>query len=103
MGEIVVKKVKNKKKENKTEIQTLGEYVIINKAPPEDISAGGIILEGVYQEIHEGTVKSVGKDVTEIEVGDTVLLPPMAGRVVNIRGYEAHILTQSEVMVKILD
>ena len=99
MEEIVVKK----KKVEEFKIESLGEYLVVRKAEAETISAGGIVLEGVSQEIFEGTVVSVGKDVEELSVGDVVLLPPMAGRTVNIRGNEVVVMTQKEVMVKLLD
>lgn len=93
---------KTKKKTELFDVVALGEYVVIKKAEAEDISAGGIILEGVQQEIYEGTVVSVGKEVKEISVGDLVLLPPMAGREVDIRGNKLFVMTQQEVMVKLV-
>tara|TARA_R110002020_G_scaffold80048_4_gene200018 strand:+ start:1957 stop:2256 length:300 start_codon:yes stop_codon:yes gene_type:complete len=99
MEETVVKS----KKVEKFDIEALGEYVVVKKAEAESISAGGIVLEGVSQDIHEATVHSVGSEVNLVSVGDVVLLPPMAGRPVDIRGNEVVVLTQKEIMVKILD
>lgn len=64
--------------------EPLGARVVLSITAPIEKTSGGILMPGVLQEtLHtapvEATVTAIGPDVTELKVGDVVLVPKGAG------------------------
>ena len=75
-----------------------GERLIVEVAPAEEMTAGGLVLpDSAIEPPHTGKVISVGAKITEIKVGDEVIFFTNAG--LPIKGYDDYrLLDLSQVI-----
>ncbi len=84
-------------------IQPLADRVVIQAAPAEEKTVGGIIIPDTAKEKPlQGTVIAVGKgtkdEPMELSVGDQVLYGKYAGTEVELDGEKFLIMRQSDVL-----
>lgn len=93
------------------DIKPLGDRVVIKMLESEETTKGGIILAGTAKEkpqmaevvaVGPGIVED-GKNIPmEVSVGDKVLMSKYAGTEVKIDGVEYIILSQKDILAKVL-
>ena len=93
-----------------TKLQPLGDRVVIQPLPKEEVTKGGIVLpDTVKEKPQEGKVIAVGpgkladdgtRVAMEVKVGDTVLYAKYAGTEVKEEGEELIILRESDILAK---
>lgn len=86
----------------KIKIKPLADRVVIEPAPAEEKTAGGIIIPDTAKEKpQKGVVVAVGPgkkdEPTTLKVGDTVLYGKYAGTEIQIDGKEYLIMRESDV------
>ena len=92
-----------KRRASRFMFEALGKYVLVERAPAETETAGGIILpENAGGTPEEGYILSVGSEVTDLKVGDTVLVPAVGQRGVDLGGRKVVIMLEEEVMVRMV-
>lgn len=93
------------------DIKPLGDRVVIKMLESEETTKGGIILAGTAKEKPQmAEVVAVGPGVVEdgktipmeVSVGDKVLMSKYAGTEVKIDGVEYIILSQKDILAKVL-
>lgn len=72
----------------------LGKRVAVKKIAEEEgkTDAGLYIPNTIAKAFEKATVSFVGDDVSEVQVGDTVLIGVGVGNAVTVEGAELHIL-----------
>ena len=93
---------------SKTKLRPLGDRVVIEPTPREEMTKSGIVLPDTAKEKpQEGTVVAAGpgrlnekgeRVKPEVKVGDVVLYARYAGTEVKIGGEELLILKESDVL-----
>jgi chaperonin GroES len=83
-------------------IQPLADRVIVEPAPAEQVTAGGIIIPDTAKEKpQKGTVVSVGPgkkdEPMSVKVKDTVVYGKYSGTEISIEGKEYLILRESDI------
>ena len=96
-----------------TKLRPLGDRVVIQPTPREDMTKSGIVLPDTAKEKpQEGTVLSVGpgrlddkgaRDKPELKVGDVVLYAKYAGTEFKIDGEELLIVSQKDILAVVED
>jgi co-chaperonin GroES (HSP10) len=86
------------------QVKPLKNKVLVAENASEVKSESGIILDGVnsVRESKTGTVLQIGPDVTEVKVGEKVLLDWSKGSVVKIDGSQRVIISELDI-VAVLD
>ncbi len=89
-------------------VKPLADRVVVEPAPAEEVSTGGIILPDTAQEKpQEGKVVAVGGGAKtedgkiipmDVKIGDKVLFGKWSGTEVKIDGKEYSIMKESDVM-----
>ena len=89
-------------------VKPLADRVVVEPAPAEDVSSGGIILPDTAQEKpQEGKVVAIGGGAKtedgkiipmDVKVGDKVLFGKWSGTEVKIDGKEYSIMKESDIM-----
>ena len=93
-----------KRRANKFMFEALGKYVLVERVKAETETAGGIILpENSGETPEEGYILSIGNEVTDLQVGDMVLVPAVGQRAVNLDGKNVVIMLEEEVMVRMVN
>ena len=79
-------------------IKPIGERLLVKREEIEEKSSGGIILTEAYQEKpNQGEVKALG-DVTDVEIGDTVVFGKYSGSdTLEVDGEELLILELKDI------
>ena len=95
----------------KAPITPLGNHVLIKRASPEEVSAGGIVLpETAKDKPKEGSVISVGagkvcddgsRTAMQVKKGDRVLFAGYAGNEVSYQGVDYLVMEESEILAVI--
>ena len=83
-------------------VKPLSDRVLVEPAPAEEKTAGGIIIPDTAQEKPQrGTVVAVGNGKVDepmtVKVGDTVLYGKYAGTELNVEGKDYLIMRESDV------
>jgi len=83
-------------------IKPLADRVIVEPAPAEEMTAGGIIIPDTAKEKpQKGTVVAVGPgkkdEPTSVKVGDKVLYGKYAGTEITVDGKEYLIMRESDI------
>lgn len=93
------------------DIKPLGDRVVIKMLESEETTKGGIILAGAAKEkpqmaevvaVGPGVVEDGKKVDMEVSVGDKVLMSKYAGTEVKLDGTEYIILSQKDILAKVL-
>jgi chaperonin GroES len=94
----------------KTKLQPLGDRVVIQPMPREEITKGGIVLpdtakekpmEGKVLAVGPGSLDDSGKRVPlDVKVGDIVIYAKYAGTEIKEDGEELIILRESDILAK---
>ncbi|HJX03625.1 MAG TPA: co-chaperone GroES [Dehalococcoidia bacterium] len=94
----------------KTKLQPLGDRVVIQPLPKEEITKGGIVLpdtakekpmEGKVIAVGPGSLDDAGKRVPlDVKVGDIVIYAKYAGTEIKEDGEELIILRESDILAK---
>lgn len=81
-------------------IRPTGNRVLLRRATKKAVSKGGIILPESVEETGavEATVLNVGREVTDVKAGDTVLVPRYGGQEVKIDDDTLVLLPVDEVL-----
>ena len=87
----------------KVNIKPLADRVLIEPAPAEEKSAGGIIIPDTAKEKpQKGTIVAIGPGKKDepitVKVGDTVLYGKYAGTEISFEGVEYMIMRESDVV-----
>jgi co-chaperonin GroES (HSP10) len=87
-----------------SEVTPIRKQVLIAQIARKTISTGGIIIEGVRSVIDNetGRVLAIGSEVTEVAVGDEILLDWSKGNPVTING-EQRVMIKEEFIIAVLD
>lgn len=87
-----------------SEFKPFRNQVLIAQIARKTISTGGIIIDGVRSVIDNetGRVLAIGSEVTEVGVGDEILLDWSKGNPVTING-EQRVMIKEEFIIAVLD
>lgn len=90
------------KNSSKVNVQPLADRVLVEPAPAETKTAGGIIIPDTAKEKPmRGIIVAAGKGKPDepmtVKVGDTVLYGKYAGTELNIEGKEYLIMRESDI------
>lgn len=87
-----------------TTVIPLKDKVLVAENKSETKSEAGIILDGVnsVRDSKQGTVLAIGKDVTEVKVGDKVYLEWNKAQVVKVDDAQ-RVIIKEEFIVAVLD
>ena len=87
-----------------SEVTPIRKQVLIAQIARKTISTGGIIIEGVRSVIDNetGRVLAIGSEVTEVAVGDEILLDWSKGNPVTING-EQRVMIKEEFIIAVLE
>ena len=75
----------------------LGTQMLVRQTPPEELSSVLITDEIEKERPCEGTVLEIGKDLTTVAVGDTVVFGKYSGQEFKLNGEKLLILSVDEV------
>ena len=81
-------------------IQPLGKRIIVKRDPVVTEIAGFIVPEGAQQKELSGTVVAVGKDVTEVTLGDRVCFGKFDGQDIDAKYAEDNCIIINEEQIK---
>jgi chaperonin GroES len=80
-------------------LQPLADRIVIKKIEAEAKSASGILLpDSAKEQPQSGEALAVGKDVTEVKVGDQVLYAKYGPAEVKVEGEELLIVKEEDVL-----
>ena len=87
---------------SEVKIRPLSDRVVVQPAPAEEKTAGGIIIPDTAKEKpQKGTVIAVGPgkkdEPTTVKVGDTVLYGKYSGTEINVGGADYLIMRESDL------
>ena len=87
-------------------IQPLADRVLIEPAPAEEKTAGGIYIPDTAKEKpQKGTVVAVGPGKTDepttVKTGDVVLYGKYSGTEINVEGSDYLMMRESDILAKI--
>ncbi|NQV01615.1 MAG: co-chaperone GroES [Bacteroidia bacterium] len=90
----------------KVNIKPLADRVLVEPAPAEDTTAGGIIIPDTAKEKpQKGTIVAVGPGKKDepmtVKIGDNVLYGKYAGTEITIDGVDYMIMRESDVVAVI--
>lgn len=80
-------------------LQPLADRIVIKKIEAEAKSASGILLpDSAKDKSQTGQVLAVGKEVTEVKVGDQVIYPMYGSAEVKVDGDELLIAKEEDIL-----
>ena len=84
-------------------VKPLADRVVVEPAPAEEVSSGGIILPDTAQEKPQrGVVVAVGPgkkdEPTTVKIGDSVLYGKYSGTDLNLDGKDYMIMRESDIL-----
>lgn len=80
-------------------LQPLADRIVIKKIEAESKSAAGILLpDSAKEQPQSGQAIAVGKDVTEVTVGDQVLYAKYGPAEVKVDGQELLIVKEEDIL-----
>ncbi len=83
-------------------IQPLGDRVVLQQLAAEETTKSGIILpDSAKEKPAEGKVVAVGKDVAEVQKGDTVLYGQYGPTEVKVDGEEYMVVKEEDILAVI--
>lgn len=83
-------------------IQPLGDRVVLQQVAAEETTKSGIILpESAKEKPAEGKVMAIGKDVSEVQKGDTVLYGQYGPTEIKIDGEEYMVVKEEDILAVI--
>jgi len=87
----------------KIKIQPIGDRVVVQPAPAEEKTAGGIIIpDTVKEKPQRGTVVAIPAENKEnpitVKVGDNVLYGKYAGTEISVDGNDYLIMSESDIL-----
>jgi co-chaperonin GroES (HSP10) len=87
-----------------SEVTPIRKQVLIAQIARKTVSTGGIIIEGARSvtDNETGRVLAIGSEVTEVAVGDEILLDWSKGNPVTING-EQRVMIKEEFIIAVLD
>jgi co-chaperonin GroES (HSP10) len=87
-----------------SEVTPIRKQVLIAQIARKTVSTGGIIIEGARSvtDNETGRVLAIGSEVTEVAVGDEILLDWSKGNPVTIDG-EQRVMIKEEFIIAVLD
>ncbi len=82
----------------------LSNRVLVKRSPELSVSEGGIIIPETYQEKPmEGTVSSIGEDVTKVKPGYRILYSKYSGVDIKLRDGDYLIIIEKDILGIITD
>ena len=87
-----------------SEVTPIRKQVLVAQIARKTISTGGIIIDGARSvaDNETGRVLAIGSEVTEVAVGDEILLDWSRGNPVTING-EQRVMIKEEFIIAVLD
>jgi co-chaperonin GroES (HSP10) len=87
-----------------SEVTPIRKQVLVAQIARKKVSTGGIIIEGARSVSDNETARvlAIGTEVTEVKVGDEVLLDWSKGNPVTIDG-EQRVVIKEEFIIAVLD
>ena len=80
-------------------LQPLADRIVIKKIEAETKSAAGILLpDSAKEQPQSGQALAVGKDVTEVKLGDQVLYAKYGPAEVKVDGQELLIVKEEDIL-----
>ncbi len=80
-------------------IQPLADRVILQQLAAEETTKSGIILpDSAKEKPAEGKVVAVGKDVSEVQTGDTVLYGQYGPTEIKVNGEEYMVVKEEDIL-----
>lgn len=80
-------------------IKPLRGRILVKRPSPETQTASGIILTGKAEQTHEqGIVTAIGADVTNVKVGDTILIGKYSGQTIKVDGEPTLVVTEDDIL-----
>lgn len=77
------------------------DYVAVRRDKPEEKSAGGIAMvhqaEDISLKPQQGVVLEIGPKVTEVKVGQRVLIPSYSGWLFTVEGQPVTLIKEREI------
>ena len=96
-----------------TKLKPLGDRVVIQPTPREEMTKSGIVLPDTAKEKpQEGTILAVGpgrigddgkREAIDVKVGDKVLYAKYAGTEFKVDGEELLIVSQKDILAVVAD
>lgn len=84
--------------------QALNNYILIEPFPAKEKTDGGIfIVYSAMESSNVGTVLSVGRKVTQVKVGDTVMFELYQGFKVPVEGKKDTFVTMEDAILGIME
>lgn len=89
------------------ELVPLGNRVVVERMPAEEVSTGGIVLPGSTEKPNQGVVIAVGPGRTQddgkiqgmsVKKGEKVLFGKYAGNDVKLEGTEYLIMSEDDIL-----
>ncbi len=82
-----------------SKVKSIGKRILIELAAPETVTAGGIIIPESAKDpkANKGKVVSVGEEVTNIKVNDSVFFNKFTGAEIEHEGYKYLTLKQEDI------
>lgn len=78
------------------------DYVAVKRDKPQEKSSGGILLANIAEDVSEsseqGIVLAIGPKVTEVKVGDRVLIGSFAGSTFKVDGEPVVLIKEGEIL-----
>lgn len=82
-------------------IQPLFDYILVEPAEQEDVTASGIVLpDNAKEKPQSAVVKAVGEDVKQVKVGDIVIHKKWGGNDVKVDGKDMMLIKEEDIMAK---
>lgn len=79
--------------------QPLGPRLLIQRANTEQTTASGIILPGTSQRKNPAAkVIAIGKEVQDVQVGETVMISDLAGTELKLDGQDYLLIHQNDIL-----
>lgn len=79
-------------------IKPLGKNVLIEKKTKETSTSFGLVLADDGKKKDEGLVQAIGDKVTDVKIGDTVLLRAWGGETVTSENKEYFVIEESQIL-----
>lgn len=80
------------------DFKPLRNMVAVDVLDKSKVSKGGIILPGGADESEYGIAAYIGPEVTEVQVGDVLLLGPYGGTDTKVDGQKLRLIKEDEIL-----
>lgn len=79
-------------------VRPLKDKVLLSQNQVENVTASGIIIEGRVEETKTATVLAIGPDVTDVAIGDVVLLEWNKATIIKVGDVHRVMVSQKDII-----